>query len=256
MESGDLAYEAAHLIADSIGGSGSEQNLVPATYVTNQSWSKVLEALLAENSKDTSEGPMYAEVRAVYPSSLVDDIPRKHRGDAREKMEQDGIAHFFKALARIPDSMQYRVWRLVNGAEQAVKSADFDTENRGNMKRVTAVAKERDFATGRAMMEAGKSLTTETLPEKAPPDVMDWGDSIGSARDRLKEIEGLVREKGQGGAASTLRRQGITAGIARDWVVFYENEVGKFLPGAPKRQQPRAQARMDLAERVVEILAG
>jgi hypothetical protein len=256
MEAGDLAYEAAHLIADSLGGSGAEQNLVPATYVTNQSWSKILEGLLAETSKEAGEAPMYGEVKAVYPSSLVDDIPRKHRGDAKEKMEEEGFAKFFAALKRIPDAMEYRIWRLVNGEERAVKSAVFDTENRGNLKRATQVAKDRDFATGREMMATDADLETETLPKDAPPDVMGWGDSIGSARDRLKEIEAMVRQNGADGAASKLRSQGITKDVAQQWMAFYQNEVAKFLPGAPKRQQPRAQARLDLAQRVVEILSG
>ena len=254
-EDGDLAYEAAHLLADSLGGSGSDDNLVPATFVTNQSWSKILESHVADLTS-ASPGEIYTEVRAVYPASLVDDLPRKHRGDAMAKMEDERYKRFFDALKRIPDAMQYRIWRLVNGAEQDVKTASFDTENRGNLKWATRVAEQRGFGSGKEMMEAGSAIDSETLPRNAPPDVMGWGDSIGDARDRLKEIEGLVRAKGDKGAAAELRRQGIDRSVARSWVEFYENEADRYLPQGPKRREPRVDARLEIARRALEILGG
>lgn len=112
----------------------------------------------------------------------------------------------------------------------------------------------KDLAGG--LIQPGGTLTSETLPMNAPPDLMGSGDSIGAARERLTWIDQLVRKQGKDGAATTLRGQGVTTDVARQWVAFYQNEAGKFLPGAPKRQQPRAEARLEVAQRVIEILGG
>jgi hypothetical protein len=250
-ESGDLAYEAGHLIANSLGGSGGQENLVPVTRLTNQSWSKTLENYLGE-----ADPGFYAEVRAIYPSSLTEGVPEEHRKDATNKMDEARYEKIFDAMKRLPDSLQYRIWRLDGGAEKKVVDATFDTENRGNMLRAREVAKARDQDTAGGLIQPGGTFTSETLPVNAPPDVMGWGDSIGKARDRLALIERMVREQGKAGAAASLQGDGITTEVANAWVAFYRNEAAKVLPGAPKRQKPTAEARLEIAQRVSEILGG
>jgi DNA/RNA non-specific endonuclease len=107
-------YHAGHLIADTLGGSGGEENLVPLERRLNLSWGRMAEILVEARVKDADRDPskgVYLVAQAVYS----DDYPEV-TGSA---------AAYLEAMATIPDRIDYLAFERVGDRVEQLANESF-----------------------------------------------------------------------------------------------------------------------------------
>jgi hypothetical protein len=107
-------YHAGHLIADTLGGSGGEENLVPLERRLNLSWGRMAEILVEARVRDADRDPskgVYLLAQAVYS----DDYPDV-TGDS---------AAYLEAMATIPDRIDYVAFERVGGRLEPLADESF-----------------------------------------------------------------------------------------------------------------------------------
>jgi DNA/RNA non-specific endonuclease len=107
-------YHAGHLIADTLGGSGGEENLVPLERRLNLSWGRMAEILVEARVKDADRDPskgVYLMAQAVYG----DDYPEV-TGSA---------AAYLEAMATIPDRIDYVAFERVGDRLEQLANETF-----------------------------------------------------------------------------------------------------------------------------------
>jgi hypothetical protein len=107
-------YHAGHLIADTLGGSGGEENLVPLERRLNLSWGRMaeilVEARVREADRDPSKG-VHLLAQAVYS----DDYPAVG-GSA---------AAYLDAMSTIPDRIDYIAFERVGNLLEPLANESF-----------------------------------------------------------------------------------------------------------------------------------
>jgi hypothetical protein len=128
---GITGYNASHLIADVLGGSGGEDNLVPMRARVNNSWMGTLERKVRLKAPSGTE--VYAEVRAVYhPKDLLAGVPEAQRA---------WMGEYASLIATIPDLLLYSVWEREDGMDVRRENVTFDCEERAVVATASEVAK-------------------------------------------------------------------------------------------------------------------
>jgi hypothetical protein len=136
---GIFGYNASHLIADVLGGSGGEENLVPMRARVNNSWMGTLERIVRARARAGAN--VHAEVRALYhPKDMLAGVPEAQRA---------WMAGYAALIATIPDLLLYSIWQVQDGREVGREDYTFDCEERAAVSTVTEVARSKGLRRAR-----------------------------------------------------------------------------------------------------------